>query len=84
MDAFTTKLTTDLVKALEPKASIEFINTSNPPEPRYFEQQETFNDWVFNIIESIKLGNLLFIFTPFKDGLKGVQILSQLLIKTFK
>lgn len=84
MDAFTTKLTTDLVKALEPKASIEFINTSNPPEPRYFEQQETFNDWVFNIIESIKQGKKLFIFTPFKDGLKGVETLSQLLIKTFK
>ena len=84
MDAFTTKLTTDLIKNLEPNSTIELINTSVPASPRYFEQYDSFNDWVYNIIQSLKRGKKLFIFTPFKEGKKGVETLSQLLIKTFK
>ena len=38
MDAFTTKLTTDLIHTLEPNTTVELITTNNPPSPRYFEQ----------------------------------------------
>lgn len=83
MDAFTTKLTINLINNLEQKPNIETINTSIQPVQRYFEQYDCFDDWMFNIIKSLGEGKKLFIFTPFRNGKKGVETIQKVLMKKF-
>ena len=88
MDAFTTKLTVDFIKGIDCAAQIDYIDT-NPSDLQKFTtqrtmiQHETYNDWIFEIIKSLKDGKKLFIFTCFKSNKKGVNALTNMLIQQF-
>ena len=83
MDAFTTKLTTNFIALLEPNQKTDLVFTSTAPETRYFSELESFDDWVYKIKESLKANKKLYIFTPFKNGLRGVSTLSSMLMNCF-
>ena len=82
MDAFTTKLTVDFVTALkEPDETIDYITTTFQPLERQMVRAETHLDFVNEIIKTLKAGEKIFAFIPFKSGEKGVVALNDYIKK---
>jgi len=83
MDAFTTKLTTEMIRQVEPHQVVDLVYTSQEANPRFFNELESFNDWVFKIKEALQAKKKIYVFTPYKNGVKGVETISNMLIKAF-
>ena len=82
MDAFTTRLTVDFVTALkEPDETIDYITTTFQPLERQMVRAETHLDFVNEIIKTLKAGEKIFAFIPFKSGEKGVVALNDYIKK---
>ncbi|KAI9090431.1 hypothetical protein DFS34DRAFT_637269 [Phlyctochytrium arcticum] len=87
MDAFTTDLTTNFVRGIirQHDAHVgdnyEVIDSPEPATPRKFMEVTGFNDWLLAIINAAKKGEKLYIFTPYKAGKKGVDMIVKSLVE---
>ena len=82
MDAFTTRLTIDFVNSLKiPNDIIDYITVSEVSKERQFLTTEKYTDFVQEIINALKSGKKIFVFTPFKTGAKGVVNLTECIKK---
>ncbi|TPX53317.1 hypothetical protein PhCBS80983_g06319 [Powellomyces hirtus] len=87
MDAFTTNLSVNFIKGIIRQTDkhlsdhYEVINTKQVANPRQFLEMETFDAWVTHIMQAAEKGQKLYIFTPYKNGLKGVAAVTKTLQK---
>lgn len=87
MDAFTTRLTTNLVKGLIRNSNIsdhmEVLKTDKKPAERTFMEVEKEKHFWTCLHEALTSGKKLYIFTPFKTGATGVVSIAGKLEETF-
>jgi hypothetical protein len=79
MDAFTTKLTTNLVNTLEGIGNYTVIESTVKPQHREFKITSSFYKWLDDLKKAVQAGKKLFIFTPFKSGERGVVKIAEFL-----
>ncbi|KAJ3286760.1 hypothetical protein HK104_008889 [Borealophlyctis nickersoniae] len=87
MDAFTTNLSINFVKGIiqqyDPHIAdhYEVVTTKEPASPRQFLEMETFDAWMTHIMQCAERGEKMYIYTPYKNGDKGVATVAKTLQK---
>ncbi|KAJ3159850.1 hypothetical protein HDU88_008418 [Geranomyces variabilis] len=89
MDAMTSRTTTNMIEALAKrdrlrKPHTEIITTPASPPPREFLEFATFDGWLFNILDLLRKGQKLYVFTPFRAGKRGVETISAVIRSAMK
>jgi hypothetical protein len=84
LDAFTTKLTTNLIKNIDGNESCEIIKTTFESKQRLFEETFEFELWMNKILESLRAGKKIYVYTPFKNGEEGVKVITCAIINAMK
>ncbi|KAI8590413.1 hypothetical protein BDZ88DRAFT_438439 [Geranomyces variabilis] len=59
----------------------EFVNLDRKPTQRQFIESKSFKGWIWEIIKAVREGKKIYVFTPYRQGDKGVETIAEMICK---
>ena len=78
LDAFTSKISLDFIKSIEPDANILKLQREKEVSDRLINPIPKFDGWVQSIINDLNSGKRVFIFYPYKTQTKKIKSMAQI------